>query len=168
MRHLTRRIDELTRRGLGLLDESEVLRSASEHLTSIRGGGQKSAILLLGELGVLLSDMSVRDWVAFAGLSPKKHTSGTSVEQRERTREGEQRTDPPGALHAGARSGPARATGEGVLREAYRGGEEAPRSSGGGALVAVMRKLLHAIYGRAEAQPRLRKGEVRVSRTSTR
>ena len=46
MRHLTRGIDELARQALGLLDESEALRSAFEHLVSIRGVGRKSAILL--------------------------------------------------------------------------------------------------------------------------
>lgn len=84
LRHLTRRIDELLRQAAKVISASEELHAAFEHLLSIPGIGQKSATLLLGEIALLPKDMSVREWVAYAGLDPKRHVSGTSVEQRER------------------------------------------------------------------------------------
>jgi transposase len=84
LRHLTRRIDELTRQTTKVLRQCDDLQSAYGRLVSIPGIGRKSAILLLGELALLPKDMSVRQWVAYAGLDPKRHASGTSVEQRER------------------------------------------------------------------------------------
>jgi transposase len=84
IRHLTRRIDELLRQTTKIIDASEELQSAFDHLRSIPGVARKSATLLLSEIALLPKDMSVRQWVAYAGLDPKRHTSGTSVEQRER------------------------------------------------------------------------------------
>ncbi len=84
IRHLGRRIDRLEQHALALLDDSDELFNAFYHLVSIRGIGAKSAVLLLGELGMMPSDMAVREWVAFAGLDPKQHQSGTSVEKRAR------------------------------------------------------------------------------------
>lgn len=142
MRHLTRRIDELTRQALGLLGESEMLENAFAHVTSIRGVGQKSAILLLGELAMLPSDMSVREWVAFAGLDPKKHRSGTSVEQRERiSKVGNARIRR--ALYMPALVAVQHEPQVKAFYEKLIGKGKKPRV----ALVAVMRKLLHAIYG---------------------
>ena len=88
IRHLTRRIDMLVDHALGLLEDSGELRQGFEHLVSIGGVGGKSAVLLLGELAMMPGDMTVREWVAFAGLDPRRHPSGASVEKRERTREG--------------------------------------------------------------------------------
>ena len=84
LRHLTRRIDELTRQAMKVLRQCDDLQSAYGRLVSTPGIARKSAILLLGELALLPKDMSVRQWVAYAGLDPKRHASGTSVEQRER------------------------------------------------------------------------------------
>ena len=155
MRHLTRRIDELARQALGRLDESERLRSAFEHLVSIRGVGRKSAILLLGELAMLPSDMSVREWVAFAGLDPKQHRSGTSVEQRERiSKVGNARIRR--SLYMPALVAVQHEPEVRAFYEKLIGKGKKPRV----ALVAVMRKLLHAIYGMPWARPRLRWREV--------
>lgn len=39
---------------------------------------------LLGELGVLAPDLDARQWVAYAGLDPREYTSGTSVHKKPR------------------------------------------------------------------------------------
>ncbi|PEN04631.1 hypothetical protein CRI93_14830 [Longimonas halophila] len=66
--------------------------------------------------------MSVREWVAHAGLDPKRHVSGTSVEERERiSKVGNARIRRALymlALHAGTGGRTARASSAGVLREA--------------------------------------------------
>ena len=142
IRHLTRRIDMLTEHALALLDESGELREAFEHLTSIRGVGEKSAILLLGELGMLPSDMTVREWVAYAGLDPKQHSSGTSVEKRARiSKVGNARIRR--ALFMPAMVAAQHEPQVKAYYERLLGRGKVPRV----AQVAVMRKLLHAIYG---------------------
>src|SRR5262249_55372518 len=44
-----------------------------------RGIAAASAVAILAELAVLPQDMSAREWVAHAGLDPRRHESGTSV-----------------------------------------------------------------------------------------
>ena len=60
IRHLTRRIDELLRQTAKIIDASEELQAAFDHLCSIPGVARKSATLLLGEIALLPGDMSVR------------------------------------------------------------------------------------------------------------
>lgn len=124
------------------IEGSERLRRAYGHLTSVRGIARKSAVLLLGELATLPEEMSIREWVAHAGLDPKKHESGASVRARERiSKIGNARIRR--ALYMPAQVAiqhepHVRAFYEKLL---HRG--KPPMV----AVVAVMRKLLHAIYG---------------------
>ena len=59
VRHLDRRIVELTRQALKVVAESEQLEAALGHLTSIKGVAQKSALLILAEVALLPCDMTV-------------------------------------------------------------------------------------------------------------
>ncbi len=48
------------------------------------GIGPVSALQLLGELVLIPANCDVRQWVAYAGLDPRHHESGTSVHQKTR------------------------------------------------------------------------------------
>ena len=74
----------LLRQALEVVREHTRLESAFAHLTSVRGIAEKSAVMILPEVLILPEEMTVRQWVAHAGLDPCKHTSGDSVEKRER------------------------------------------------------------------------------------
>jgi transposase len=142
LRHLARRIAELVRQAMKCITASTRLSRAYDHLTSVRGIARKSALLLLGELALLPKDLSVREWVAHAGLDPKKHTSGTSVRARERiSKIGNARIRR--ALYMPAQVA--------IQHEPCVGAFYAHLLTQGKpkmvAVVAVMRKLLHAIYG---------------------
>jgi len=142
LRHLTRRIDELMRQALKVISGCTDLAAGAGHLMSVRGIAEKSAILLLGELAVLPSGMSVREWVAHAGLNPAAHESGTSVRAPERiSKIGNARIR--GALYMPAHVAIQREPSVGAFYQKLldRG---KPKMV---AIVAVMRKLLHAIYG---------------------
>ena len=118
------------------------LSAAWEHLLSVKGIGAVSALYLLGELATVAPGLDVRQWVAYAGLDPRPIRSGTSVH-------------PPvhiskmgnvylrRALYMPAlvaqRWNP-------VVR-AYAQHLEAKSKPKLVVIVAVMRKLLHAIYG---------------------
>jgi transposase len=142
VRHLQRRLAELERQALVLITGDDTLKQAYHHLISVRGIAATSAIQLLGELLVLPPDMSVRQWVAYSGLDVRHTTSGTSVHKLPRiSKRGNavvRRSLYMPALVATKREPHVRAFYEHLLAAGKR-----PLQ----ALVAVMRKLLHAIYG---------------------
>lgn len=102
----------------------------------------RSALHLLAELLLLPADRDVRQWVAYAGLDPREYTSGTSVHKKVRiSKAGNQhlrRALYMPALVAVQHQPHLRAFYEHLLA---RGKTKLQ------ALVATMRKLLHAIYG---------------------
>lgn len=142
VRHLDRRIDEMVRQALKVVARSARLSEAYGHLTSVRGIAAKSAIELLGELLCLPEGMTVREWVAYAGLDVRKHRSGRSVEERPRiSKEGNVHIRR--ALYMPALVSVRHEPAVGAFYERLVE-QGKPKMV---AVVAVMRKLLHAIYG---------------------
>lgn len=142
VRHLQRRIDELERHAVGLVAKHPRLQRACQHITSVRGFAEHSAIQLLGELLVLPEDMVVRQWAAHSGLDVRHVDSGTSVHKQPRiSKHGNahmRRILYMPALTAIQHEPNVRVFYEQLLAA----GKEKLQ-----AIVAVMRKLLHAIYG---------------------
>ena len=137
-----RAIERLTRAAQEfILDDPELARRY-ELLLSIPGVGAASALHLLAELLLLPAGMDVRQWVAYAGLDPRQYTSGTSVHKKVRiSKAGNKhlrRALYMPALVAVRHDPHVRAYYEHLLA---RGKTKMQ------ALVATMRKLLHAIYG---------------------
>ena len=66
------------------LDRHETLRTQVKRLTSIKGVGLITAVTIVGELGDLRRFTRSRQLTAFAGVSPRKKESGTSVRGRTR------------------------------------------------------------------------------------
>lgn len=77
-------INELEEYTLSLIQEDHKLTKAFDLLITIKGIALKSAISILGELMILPEDMTARQWVAHAGLDPRQHTSGKSVDKKPR------------------------------------------------------------------------------------
>ncbi len=141
-RHLDRRIGELERHALKLIAEHSELQRAYRRITSVRGFADRSAIQLMGELLVLPNDMDVRQWVAHSGLDVRHFESGTSVHKQPRiSKHGNahvRRILYMPALVAIQREPHVRA----FYDHLVAAGKEKLQ-----AVVAVMRKLLHAVYG---------------------
>jgi transposase len=111
-------------------------------LQSAPGIGPVSALQLLGELSLVPANCDARQWVAYAGLDPRQHASGSSVHKKV------------GISKVGNRH---------IRRALYMPALTAARHNPHlqcfylhlqtlgkckmVALVAVMRKLLHAIFG---------------------
>jgi transposase len=135
-------VQELQQKALAVVASSPELQSAYDHLVSVKGIAAGSAIALLAELAVLPSDMTARQWVAHAGLDPRREESGTSVQGRVRiSKVGNRhlrRALYMPALVATQHEPAIRAYYERLLARGKK-----PLQ----ALVAVMRKLLHAIHG---------------------
>ncbi|MFQ5744948.1 MAG: transposase [Acidobacteriota bacterium] len=79
VQHLQQRIAYLRHQALELIYAHRSLAKRFHHLVSIHGIAEASGIQILAELAVLPADMSVRQWVAHAGLDPRHFDSGTSV-----------------------------------------------------------------------------------------
>jgi len=75
-------IENLITHALQLIKENKVLKTRYIRLISMKGVADKTAIKLIGELGVLAMDMSAKQWVAHAGLYPRLFESGSSVKKR--------------------------------------------------------------------------------------
>jgi transposase len=146
LRSLERRLGTLTREAQRLIDSEPVLQRAYHHLISIPGIAQTSAIQLLGEVAVWPPDLTVRQWVASAGLDVRVVQSGTSVHSRPRlSKVGNARIR--AALYLPALTALQYEPHVRVFHQQLLARGKAPQQ----AVAAIMRKLLHAIYGMLKA-----------------
>lgn len=142
IQNMERAVERLTQGVLLFILDDPQLARRKQLLVSIPGIGLTSAIQLLAELLHLGPDADVRQWVAYAGLDPHEHTSGTAVARKPRVSKA-------GNAHLRrALYMPALVATrhEPHLRGFYHHLLERGKAKLQ-ALVAVMRKLLHAIFG---------------------
>ena len=139
---LGRQIARLECEARAVVEPAPALRAGYRHLCSVKGIGRRSALLILSEVAVLPAELSVRQWVAHAGLDPRPMRSGSSVH-------------PP--VHISKRGNvylrralfmPALvAVRRNVAVQRFATALTTRGKAPLAILVAVMRKLLHAIYG---------------------
>ena len=79
---LNEQIDELEKEIQNHINRHPDLKRDQELLVSINGIGEKTAMIILGELPDINRFEHVGQVIAYAGLSPKKHVSGTSVNKK--------------------------------------------------------------------------------------
>lgn len=145
---LEARIGRLRQQALTLIASDPSLQQTFELLVSVKGIAEASAIQLMGELLVLAPDMSARQWVAMAGLDPRVHESGSSVQKKPRLSKAGNRYLRM-ALYMPA-LGASRY--DPHVRAYYRHLIEDRGLKKIQAVCAVMRKLLHAIHAMLKAQ----------------
>jgi transposase len=140
--YLAQSIRRLGQEAVAMIRQSPALSRRFDHLVSVKGIAQASATQILAELAVLPGDMTSRQWVAHAGLDPRQHDSGTSIHKPARVSKAGNKYLRSAlympALVAVRHEPNVRAFYEKLLARGKK-----PLQ----ALVAVMRKLLHAIYG---------------------
>jgi transposase len=142
MASLKLRIAGLRREALELVRSDEAMRKRFDLLILIPGIAAISALQLLGELAPLSPEMSVRQWVAHSGLDPSHQVSGTSVHKPSRiSRAGNRHLRH--ALYMPALVAVRRDPHLKAFYETLLNRHKAKLQ----ALIAVARKLLHAIYG---------------------
>jgi transposase len=118
------------------------LASKLAHLVSTKGIGEASAMRLLAELLVLPGDLAAPQWVAHAGLDPRPYESGTSVHRPRRiTKVGNRYLR--AALYMPALVAIQHEPNVKAFYNKLVAAGKKPMQ----AVVAVMRKLLHAIWG---------------------
>ncbi len=133
---------KIVNRLLDLIATDQELQQTLERLISVTGIAHASAIQLLGELLVMPEDMTAKQWVAMAGLDPRAHQSGTSVNKKPRLSKAGNRYLRI-ALYRPALSA---AQHDPNVRAYYHHLIENRGLKKLQALCAVMRKLLHAIH----------------------
>ena len=139
---LEKRLLRLRREALAAIAKDAGLRQKFELLTGVKGIGEVTAVQLLGELAGLDPEMTVRQWVAQSGLDPVHQISGTSVHKRSRiSRRGNRHLRR--ALYMPALSA---ARFDPHMKAFYKL-LQARNKTRMQALIAVARKLLHAIFG---------------------
>ena len=141
IRHLKRRIPYLEDHALKLIEQDEALQRAYQRLCSVPGIAQKSALRILAEVALLPQDMKPAQWVAHAGLDPKPKQSGTANPARRISKTGNKYLRHAlymPALVASRHQARVKAFYDKLMERGKK-----PLQ----AIVAVMRKLLHSIWG---------------------
>jgi transposase len=139
---LKKRIAKLRKAALALVEQNEILKMKFKQLIGIPGIAETSALQLLGELAPLDPQMTARQWVAHSGLDPAHQVSGSSVHKPSRiSRHGNRYLRRALYMPAlvGARFDP--------HLKAFYLHLQARHKTKLQALMAVSRKLLHAIFG---------------------
>ena len=142
LRHLERRIQHLEEEGLALVLSVAALSEKFHYLLSIPGIAQTTALRLIAELAVLPEDMKPPQWVAHAGLDPRPCESGSSVHPPRRiTKAGNKYLR--AALYMPALVAIRHQPNVKAFHDKLIAAGKKPLQ----AIIAVMRKLLHAIWG---------------------
>jgi len=140
--HLERRIERMHESGLRLVRDTPALATKLAHLISAKGIAEASAMRLLAELLVLPDDLAAPQWVAHAGLDPRPYDSGTSIHRPRRISKVGNRH-----LRAALYMPALVAIQHEPNVKAFYNKLVAAGKKPMQAVVAVMRKLLHAIWG---------------------
>ncbi|MHC5066533.1 MAG: IS110 family RNA-guided transposase [Planctomycetota bacterium] len=141
IKQLSERIEQLNKAALQLVDKHPRMLLAVQRLNAIKGFGFTSAIRIFAELSVLPKDMTTAQWVAHVGLDPRHIQSGKRAGKVRISKCGNRYIR--AALYFPALS----AACHDPNVSAYYQKLLAKGKKKMVAVVAVMRKLLHAIWG---------------------
>lgn len=141
LQHIEQQVADTLKKIEDHIDNDPDLRGKRELLTSIDGIGERTAALLLAELGDPLQFKSARAITAFAGLNPKLQSSGTH--------EGHVRISKMGSarLRAGLYMPAIAAVTHNPAIKALAERLRTRGKAGKQIVCAAMRKLLHIVYG---------------------
>ena len=142
IRHLERRIEQLSTHARQLIERFAALSTPFGLIDTIPGFAETATVQVLGELATLPEDLSAAQWVAHSGLDPRPYESGTSIHRPRRiSKHGNARIR--AGLYMPALVAIKHDRNVKAFYEKQLAGGQAPLQ----ALTAVMRKLLHAIWG---------------------
>ena len=139
---IQKRIARLRKQAVAMIRQDEELKRKFELLVAIPGIAETSAVQLLSELAGLDPEMTARQWTALSGLDPAHRQSGSSVRLPSRiSRHGNSYLRK--ALYMPALVGVRCDPHFKAFYHELKNRRKAPLQ----ALMAVARKLLHAIFG---------------------
>ena len=136
-------IDRIKQEAISIIKQNKYLEESFNLIQTIKGFGETSAIQLLAEIMLIPKDLTHRQWVAFAGLDPRHVQSGTSVHKKPRISKAGNRHLRK-ALFMPALSA---SRNDPYVKGFFIHLVEDQKLAKLQAIVAIMRKLLHAIHG---------------------
>ena len=142
LRHTQASMQRLQQAARRLVEEDQQLRDRFQLLLTIPGVAERSALQLLAELCLLPPDLDVRQWVAHSGLDPRHHCSGSSVQKPSHI----SRAGNPHLRRALYMPALVAVQHDRHLRGFYEQLQQRHKTKLQ-ALMAVARKILHAIFG---------------------
>ncbi len=142
IRQLKARLERLEAHALDWIRQQQALSENLDLIDTVPGFAEHSAFKVLAEVSPLADDMTAPQWVAQAGLDPRPNESGTSVHSPRRiSKQGNAKLR--AALFFPAMVAIQHDANVRAFYQARLERGATPRQ----AQVAVMRKLLHAIWG---------------------
>lgn len=139
---IDQQMEQLKRQIQTYLNQHPLLRQQRDLLISIPGIGELTAAKLLTEIPNILAFDKVRQLVAYAGLNPKQHRSGSSVHRHTHISKTGSAT-----LRSALYMPALVAKNRNPILIAFAQRLKATGLTNKEIIVAVMRKLLHLIYG---------------------
>ncbi len=125
-----------------VIEQNQTLHHQQQLLVSIPGIGELTAAKLLAEIRDIPDFDNVRQIVAYAGLNPRQHRSGSSVHRRSRISK-----TGPASLRSALYMPAIVAKNRNPILKTFAKRLEERGLTGKEIIVAVMRKLLHLAYG---------------------
>lgn len=142
IRHIKGRIALLQSKALEVIQSNDILQKKFNLLISIKGIAKTSAIQILSELVCLPADMAAEQWVAFTGLDPRAVESGSSISKPRRISKAGNKYLRTALYMPAWVAVQTEASVKAFYDKLLTAGKKPMQ-----AIVAVMRKLLHAIWG---------------------
>ena len=142
MRHIQRRIDTIEAEAINLVESVPELHELFRLLVSINGIAKKTAVRILAELASLPADMLAKQWVAYAGLDPRPYESGTSTNKPRRVTKAGNRYLREALFFPALVASQKDKHVSAYYKKMLNNGKKPMQ-----AIVAIMRKLLLAIWG---------------------
>ncbi len=142
IKHFEGPMERLIKKIESFIKTEPLLHARYRRLQTVRGIAARSAIRLLGELATMPVDMSPKQCVAHAGLDPRQHQSGSSIDRPARiSKRGN------GYLRSALYMPAVVASQHDPIIKAFYERLLEKGKKPLCALVAIMRKLLHGIIG---------------------
>lgn len=142
IRDQTKAIEKLTRVAMDLIAADVCLEQKFELLQSVPGIAEDGAVMIIGELSSIPEFLTPRQLAAFAGLDPVEHKSGTSVNRKKGiSKRGNKRLRC--ALYMAALTAVRTDDNVKIFSDTLKARGLKPIQ----AQIAIMRKLLHSIWG---------------------
>lgn len=136
-------ITKLKQVALSMIESDDRLHQWYSLLRTIKGFGSTSSIQLIGEIISIPEGLTHKQWVAFAGLDPRQFQSGTSINKKVGISKAGNRRMRTGLFFPAITA----IRNDIYIRSYYEHLLENRGLKKIQALVAVMRKLIHAIHG---------------------
>lgn len=140
---LEQEINILKQAALSIIEQNVDLKVKFDLIQTIKGFAEASSILVLTELIIIPRGLTNRQWVAYAGLDPKQFQSGTSVNKKSRISKAGNRYLRKSLFMPALSASKC----DEYIKAYFTHLIEKRKLAKLQAIVAVMRKLIHALHG---------------------